>query len=378
MDLDTRIRNADPASDLRIPAADLAAARSARHRMVGDDRRGRYLASASGAFAAAAAVLLAILVIPGGPGVTPTSAGAAALERAGQAAQNGPTLKLAAGQYLYSEVFTLTGGYYVFGAGNPAERAYIVQPETIQTWEAPDGSDREVWTYDGGQQFATNASWASWLRAGQPPIAPPSNTPSGQEVEYGGPGVLAPPDDLSRLPTDPAALAQLIDSNETGLNEVTSDPTVPVSPAYTFSTAARILATPAFGSSPALRTALYQVMADVPGIELLGRATDQSGRTGTEIAGPLGGNGYGQPGGDAGVRDEVIVDSADGAVLEFGQVIAEPSLESAEFRKFVGNSPGQLLDWTDYLASGVVDSPSASQPDQPTTASHRGGGHEGS
>ena len=311
---------------------------------------------------ATGAVVATLLLISGGAAVTPTSAAAAVLERAGRATPDGPAPKLGPGQYFYSEIGTLAGGYYVFGNGDPAERAYITQQQTIQTWEAADGSDREVWTYDGPQQFATHASSVGWGLAGEPQITPPSNTPSGQEVEYGTAGVLAPPDDLSRLPTDPAALTQLIDAGRTGLNEITSDPRVPVTGAYTFATAARVLATPAFGSSPALRAALYQVIADVPGIVLLGSATDHFGRSGTEIAGPLGGDGYGQPGGDGGVRDEVIIDPADGAVLEFGQVIAKPSLESAQFQKYVGDTAGQQLTWTDYLASGVVDSPSATLP----------------
>jgi hypothetical protein len=39
-------------------------------------------------------------------------------------------------------------------------------------------------------------------------------------------------------------------------------------------------------SDPALRAALYAVIANVPGIQLLGSAIDHSGRRGTEIAGP--------------------------------------------------------------------------------------------
>lgn len=367
MDLDRRIRDADPAKELHFDAVGTAAAREAHRRAIaGEHHRPGFILGVSGSFVAAIAAVLAWLAIPGGPAVTPSSAVAAALENAARATQNAPTLKLGAGQYLYSEVNTLAGGYYTFGDGGPDQRAYVEQPQTIQTWEAADGSEREVWTYDGPQTFATPAGSRAWAVAGEPLITPPSNTPTGQEVEYGGPGVLAPPDDLSRLPTDPPALTALIDANETGLSEVTSDPTVAVSAAYTFSTAARILATPAFGSSPALRAALYHVLAAVPGVELRGTAIDNSGRRGIEIAGPLGGDGYSQAGGDAGVRDEVIIDPTDGTVLELAQVLADPALESARFEKYIGDTPGQLLDWTDYIASAVVDSPSATTARPPT------------
>jgi hypothetical protein len=318
-----------------------------------------------------AAVALSIVVIAGSLPVTPTSAAATFLAKAARHTANEPTITLANGQYYYSAFRTNAGGYYTFGYGGYGERAYVTQEQTVQVWEAADGSDREVVTYDGPQLFATPASAEAWDVAGRPSIVPPTNlpysasAPLGQEEVFGGPGVLPLPDDLSRLPTDPAGLEQRINNDETGLAEVTSDPTLPVSPAYTFSTAARILAAPSFDSSPALRTSLYQVMASVPGIALLGPANDQLGRSGIEIAGPLGGDGYGVAGGDPGVRDEVIIDPTDGAVLEMGQIIADPSLESPTFRRYVGDTPGQLFNWTDYIASGVVHSPSGTPPSQP-------------
>jgi hypothetical protein len=370
MDLEAQIRAADPARDLAIPPTGPAGARRAQRRAARSRYRGRRLVLGASA-TAAAAVALSIFVIAGSLPVAPTSAAAAVLAKAGRDAANEPTITLANGQYFYSAVRTNAGGYYTFGYGGYGERAYVTQEQTVQVWEAADGSDREVVTYDGPQLFATPASAEAWDVAGRPSIVPPTNlpysssAPLGQEEVFGGPGVLPPPDDLSRLPADPASLEQLINSDETGLGEVTSDPTVPVSPAYTFSTAARILAAPSFDSSPALRTALYQVMASVPGIALLGPATDQLGRSGIEIAGPFGGDGYGAAGGDLGVRDELIIDPTDGAVLEMGQIIADPSLESPTFRRYVGDTPGQLFNWTDYLASGVVDSPSATPPSEP-------------
>jgi hypothetical protein len=308
---------------------------------------------------------LTVVAITADPAVNPPSAVAAVFDRAGRDAARAPTVVLGHGDYLYNEVRALVGGYYLFGNGNPAERSYIAQIQRIQTWEAADGSDRKVVTYDGPLTFPTAASRVGYVTAGEPQIAFPTNRPYsaseplGQYEEFGGPGVLAVPDDVSRLPTDPTALAKLINSDETDLNEVTSDPRLPVSPAYTFATAAKIVATPALGFSSALRTALYKLLASVPGTRSLGRRLDQSGRTGTEIVGPLGGDGYSRPGGANGVREELIIDRADGAVLERGQTIADPSRDPVEFTKYVGDARGDLFEWTDYLASGVVDAPSA-------------------
>jgi hypothetical protein len=363
VDLDARIRNADPAGGVRLPVADPAGARRA---MAGPRRRRRVLLRASGlSLAAASTAALAIATLSGGAAVIAPSAAAAALERAGQARLGGQPLQLTPGEYFYSEVRTAGGSYDTFGDGNPAERAYITQFQVIQTWRSADGFDRQIVTYGGPQVFATPASRHAWVLAGEPPIAPPTNVPYspsfplGQNEVFGGPGVLPAPDDLSRLPTDPAALASVINANQTGLREINSDPTFPVSPAYTFDTAARILATPAFGSSAALRSALYHVMASVPGTKLLGRATDHSGRRGMAIAGPLGGDGYGQPGGGDGVRDKLIINPSNGAVLEIGAIIASPSLASPEFKRYVGDTPDDLFNWTDYLASGIVASPVA-------------------
>jgi len=374
MDLDARIRNADPANELFVATIDGAAARRADRRVLGQTRRpGQWLVAASATLVLVAAALWMSGSSPRGEGTgKPISAAGAVLVRAGRSATRAAAVKLGRGEYFYEEVKALVGGFYALGSGGPADMAYVVQPETIQTWGGADGSDFRVMTYDGPQKFMTHGA-NGWVIGGAWTLAPPagtrysSSTPWGQTVEFGGPGaLLAVPDDLSRLPTSAAALAQLIDTNDTGLNEVVTDPSLPASAAYTFSTAAEILAAPAFGSSAALRVAFCKLMASVPGIELLGPATDESGRHGIAIAGPLGGDGYGEFAGDRGVREEVIIDPADGAVLQLAQVVADPSRLSGEFRKVIGHTTGQVFDWTDYLASGIVHSATATLPVLPT------------
>jgi hypothetical protein len=363
--LDTLIRDADPARDLAIPTVDPAAARRAYHRASGSEHRGRrYVVPATGALGAACAVaVVAVVAIPGGPAVAPPSAAAAVLDRAALAAADNPTITLDPGEYLYSDISTLAGNYFQWGS--PAESAYTTQPEIVQTWVAANGADRRLTTYDGAQQFTTAAGRQAWIAAGSPSIAPDTNTPSGQYDSQDGPGGFSAPDDLSQLPTDPTALKQLIDTGKTGLNEVAFPSGAPLTSAYTFATAAEILATPALNSSAAMRTALYEVMAETPGIQLLGTVSDHSGRSGTEIAGPLGGGvGSDVPYGANGVRVEVIIDPSNGHVLEISEVNADPSLDNAQTLSDYGDTAGQVLTWTDYLAAGVVTSTSAT----PSTA----------
>ena len=358
MDLDTLIREADPVERAAIPDPDFASARRACDRLIAADHRRRHHRARGAAVLASAGVVAGafVLVTPGGSPVTVTPAAAAVLTRAGIATQNNPSLTLGPGQYLYSEIRTLAASYWQWG--NPATAAWTLQPETIQTWVANNGSDRRLTTYDGPQQFATPTSRANWIAMGQPPIAPATNTPSGGYDTQDGPGGFSPPDDLSQLPTDPEALAQLIETGKTGLAGVATPPAVPQTAAYTFATAAEILGTPAVNSSSALRSALYKVMADTPGIELVGSATDHSGRTGTEIAGPLGGGiGSGLPYGADGARVEVIIDPSTGEVLETSEVNVDPSLNNAQTK--ADFTAGQVLTWTDYLTSGIVNSTSA-------------------
>jgi ABC-type cobalamin transport system permease subunit len=66
---------------------------------------------------------------------------------------------------------------------------------------------------------------------------------------------------------------------------------------------ALLLSTPLVGSSPALESAIYQVLAQVPGIESLGTMTDHSGRTGTAFTQP-------------GSAFTLIVDTSTGSLLE--------------------------------------------------------------
>ena len=393
MDLDALIRDADPGRDLIVAAVEPARAQRARRRADAHGRRRSHrVALVAGALLLGSGA--AALGLGGGSARRMVSPAAVVLVQAGQAASATAPVKLNADQYFYDEVKALTASYYPLDLGAATGIAYVTQRLTLQSWGSTHGPSCQVLTYDGPQQFVTPGSQEG-VDAGEPALGPALNTPFaapgnqgwiitgqiaplryshstpwGRTARCSGPGLaLAVPDDLSRLPTREAALRRLIATNATGLDEVVTDPSLPASPAYIFSTAAEILATPAFGSSAALRIALCRIMASVPGIELIGAATDESGRRGIAVAGPLGGDGSVALSGDRAVREEAIIDPATGAVLQLAQVITNPALESAQFRAAMGGrGQGRTIAWTDYLTSGVVNSPTATLPLRATTA----------
>src|ERR1039458_4929996 len=125
--------------------------------------------------------------------------------------------------------------------------------------------------------------------------------------------------------------------------------------AATFQMAVALLGTPETGMTPALRSALYRVIASLHGVEFLGKQTDRSGRRGIGIASPV----Y------AGLCMEVILDPTTGNLLQVEHVVVDPAKEPATARTYFGAIVGQALMWTDYLSSGVVDS----MPAMPTRSS---------
>ncbi|MEY9965861.1 hypothetical protein ABIA33_003911 [Streptacidiphilus sp. MAP12-16] len=100
-------------------------------------------------------------------------------------------------------------------------------------------------------------------------------------------------DQLDKLPTDKAALrTQLVSYANPG-----QDQSVEI-----FTVVGDLLDSPA---SPGLRGALYQVAADLPGVRLVGKVTDSTGRPGTAVE--LG---------DGKITVRYVVDPADGQLLE--------------------------------------------------------------
>jgi hypothetical protein len=337
MNIDQVISDADPAAHIAIPGPDSTLARQSLERMSRDrrdrrlGRRRRFTAPiAIGAVTAAAAAITMITSIT--PGVPVSSASAAVvLRQAAAAAERQKPLVLRHGEYLYTEIRALSDGTVV-------KNHHVFYPEYVYTdrsWLTARGAGEDIMTVRSPVTFGDH-SRAAWIAAGRPrlfahdPDKPfvsrySAPKPGGGPGQPGGTGV--PLENLSHLPTNPAALSQAITQRKTGLAGINADVDDPSTPAGTFYAAMDILSSQSVGGTPALRSALFKVMAEQPGIKLIGHTTTRSGRAGTGLVTPP----------NHGVAFKVIIDVASGQVLESDTYVH-----------------GVADQWTEYLSTAVV------------------------
>lgn len=347
-DIEALFREADPAVSAAIPTPDSPEGRSIYREATSDSgarwvplhsSRARVVAGVSLA-GAAAAIAVAVLVVPGGPS-KPTSAAATVLAREAAVAASQPTASpLPPGDYLYMgsvgvALSTQLGADQPSSAtsssGGPSQTYSVLAPLNRQVWIAADGSGRLEQTY-GTPRFLTSADRAAWVADGEPSVLPASANVDSLE----GKGELAP--DLSGLPTDPTALLANIENGKV------ENAGVPVSDAEAFKTVGSLLENTA--ASPTLRAALYQVAAKIPGVTLVGTVTDAVGRSGTAVAFTSGGE-----------RDELIFNPTTSALLGETTVVTDPrQLCRLEV------SVGTVVYATSYVTSGVVRSTSDVPP----------------
>jgi len=166
--------------------------------------------------------------------------------------------------------------------------------EIEQEWVNPTSPSRGL-LIRGPLQYLSGRDRAAWDR-----------TASGRQFSQTFQRTVAEPGlsnvlDVSRLPTDASALERLIATGHTG----TWVDFIPSDPGATFERAALLLSGPDIGLTPALASALFNVLAHQPGARRLGQARDHLGRTGTGITAPSS-SGF----------TEVIVDARTGSLLE--------------------------------------------------------------
>jgi hypothetical protein len=314
MELDKLITESDPARRVRVGGADSAeAARLYRQitelppdRTRGAGLRPRMavpLAVTGGALGLAAAVTFATL--PGSSGGprenrAPDLTAAVVLDAAAATAARRPALVPGPGQYLYIKDIEVKGAPR--GGKAPACDTIIGQE-----WLARDGSGRQVGTSPGCRKMDFTQTWP---KGG-----------NGLEFNY-----LA----WRGLPVTPLALERAIVRRFEGGHP---------NNAITFLDASTILSV---GAPPAIRTALYHMIAELPGVEYLGRMTDPLGRPGVGV-----GLIQKAPRGDV----MTIFDPATSAVLALGDGATR--------------SPRGMPPWfspTTYVKSGIVDSIAGTPP----------------
>jgi len=193
-------------------------------------------------------------------------------------------------------------------------------------WNALSPGVREIWLgpRNGGYlherwhkpTFPSAGDRRAWIAAGRPEVNPPEDS------------AKLPPAPRPPLPTDPYALYTKIHSQAIGRGNGTNP--------EMFTLVADALRES--GASPALRAALYEVAARIPGVELLGPATDRAGRHGVAVA---------YVDGKIHERHELIFDQQTAAFLgeEYVQLDGNP----------YGYAAGTVTGYATYVVSGVVD-----------------------
>ena len=329
MDLDMLVAGADPARHADLPGPDSAeAARLYRRITTRAPRRRRTRPAVStvvtGLVVVAAATALLLVNLPGSADRSSTGQGgarsgsvAAILAAAAVAAGHGAGAghPPGPGQYLYVQEIDAKG------LSNNSTQACPVAPMTVHAWVAVDGSGRQIGTFPArcsGMDFDqtyTRGGLPWWLY-----------------------GVVQ----ADTLPTSSKALERAIVRRfEHGHSR----------PSATFVYAATFLNA---GSTAKLRAALYRVIESLPGVQNLGPATDRRGRHGQAVGLVT-----------SGTREVLIFAPASTVVLEQEMVAVAPEQS--------GNNmlpAGTVMQYTEYLRAGVVNSDTATLSATPGSATH--------
>jgi hypothetical protein len=225
--------------------------------------------------------------------------------------------------------------------GSESKALPALVPTTKEVWTAPDGRTRVRETL-GRVAFLWGEDQRRWEAAGSPP--PFEYDPAEHHVGRDGSGrpmkefasrswrgshVFADVAKLSAAPTDPEALRLEIEHRRGG-GDVTIERLM------------EILGEPI--TSPGLRAAAFNALAEIPGVELERHAVDVTGRRGAAVS-------WGSEGERSAYRREFIIDPRTSRLLAQAEVIDHP--KAAEMP---GIPPGTVFRETAYLQSGIVDS----------------------
>jgi len=299
--------------------------------------------------ATAALVVVMVLQLLPATGQVPTSAAAAVLNHAASVAANQPASQTPGpGQYLHDR--TTEGRVGDSGAPVGQRQFLLFSIWTTDTWVAPDGSGRE--RVDVNVHLLFRSEQQAWEAAGSPNLGglrtgiysgtfPTRTLPVGVTAIDGPNGeYLLPYPSSTNVPTSPMALKRYL--NRYDNNGVSSDPT-----------SALLIASTIFekGASPALRSALFKVIEQLPGVTVVGPTKDEAGRSGLGIA--INSRSSLYTGGNT--RYVLIFDPNTSAVLGIEE-FAGPSYRDAG----VPVPKGTLIGFTNYGPTSVVSSVSAS------------------
>jgi RNA polymerase sigma-70 factor (ECF subfamily) len=327
-----------------------------------DSRRRRFVlpAVAAAAVLALAGITVGVTVSGGGSprpstgvGVQRGSLAATELDRAARLVADDSTLVPGPGEYLYTETDSATlvalnsvgnltppdvtpstmVGQNASSAPNAnaadAGATYRVWDEThAQSWVGANDKGQASFTFS--TSFFSPQDKSVWQAAGSPPVDVAADAPSTASLSASG--FL----NVTGLPTDPQALLRTLESGAYG---------APNDPSAAFSAVGELLQDPK-DTSAALRSALYQAAALIPGTEALGTIADHAGQQGQGIG--LTKNG---------VRSELIVDPSSGQLLGTEDVALDPSGASEALIQSARVVPAStVVSWWSVVDSGIVTS----------------------
>jgi hypothetical protein len=323
---------------------------------------------------AAGAVIVAVNAGQAGGGTTGARAGGGvASATANPVPGSAHDLFLVAATRSLSGIAT-SGSYWVVSTEHgesrqkgPASRPYnIMIRNSIEIWQPTGGGD-ETFSADQylGAAPVTAADKAAWEADGSPrqwTEQPPSGLPDGKPIviraaagpKYAGrignrvstypfAGGEMTGAQLATLPTDPTALRAWLVKRFKGQGNLE-----PIDYSLFWSGQALIFDLPV---PPRVRAAAYRMLADVKGVQLLGPATDERGRSGMAVA-------YTRKGDGGWGQTRLIIDP------RTGQPLADESW-------YLGNgksaaSTGQLMSYGLVLSAGFRnDAPPTGLPTPP-------------
>lgn len=278
------------------------------------------------------ALLAAIVGLPGGSGGDHGTL--PVLARVAEAAAQQPPLDTSL-PYFY----TKTRGTYTDTSVWDREHVWSTyDTQVVETWVAKDGSARRV-TTSTAPTFVSGKDRQAWVGAGRPNFLT-HGFHSSTDTESFPPGSFSDHPysgtQISQIPTDPDELAQWLQDKAT-------DPKAGAGAGNGFSVAVRtltmvsdLLQNPF--ATPELRAALYEAEGQVPGIEYLGRASDEIGREGIAIG----------------------AESANSGRPEIYSLIVDPNTSQVLASKEKPLDPNAMSpSETDFITSGTTSSPTA-------------------
>jgi hypothetical protein len=258
---------------------------------------------------AAAAVAVALVGVGNEPRVDDAAA-AVLRDAARQARAQEPLPPLGEGRVLYVKSVDAYLSTY-------PERGYaLLEPHVREIWLGPDGG--RLRTSTGRPLLPSRRDRLGWVAAGRPKLR--AGTSETDEI---------PPHPASDLPADPDALFARLEEASAGHSRGTS-------------TEMFTLVADAFRGaivSPAQRAALYEVVARIPGVELVGSVRDSVGRSGMAVA--IDDN-------SGRTTHRLVIDPRTGTMLEEQEVVRRGNVH--------GYPEGTVIGHSTYVVTAMVRS----------------------